>query len=279
MAEKAGFASLLIYPGAESTGLGEAFLSLADGSQAIGWNPAGLTEGRSVNMTFSHNSWLAGMYHDYVSASISREKYGFGFAVTTLHVEDIEARDKASEKPLYTFTSTDFNFSLAYARKMSEKLATGIAVKFLYEKIAWDEIWWGAVDLGSNYRFNKDLRFSLALKNLAPKKSIDDEKIMMPIELRMGTAYTLPFDMKPARIIASMDLSQIYNERFEIYSGVQTVFYDILTVRFGLKPLSEVSFFSTGAGLTKGFASIDYSFTPFKYDLGINHRFELGISF
>ena len=49
---------LLITPGARATGMGEAFVSIADDATATYWNPAGLAFQSQRQISVMHSNWL-----------------------------------------------------------------------------------------------------------------------------------------------------------------------------------------------------------------------------
>src|SRR5687768_8826049 len=71
-AEPVGLLSLDLPVGPRATGMGSAFVSVADDPTAMYWNPAGLTRlgapEKHFDILFQHNEWLSDMRQEYVAA-------------------------------------------------------------------------------------------------------------------------------------------------------------------------------------------------------------------
>jgi len=274
-----GLAQLSLYPGASSEGLAEAYVAKCSGSIAIGWNPAGIVNSKGTDIYFSHNSWIAGIYHDFVSASYSDAKNAYAFGLTSVHIPDIEARDGATVKPMYTFTATNLEASISYSRRVNDRLNLGINGKFIYDKIEWNESIGFAFDLGSIYSFHKRFKTGLLIRNIGPKISMGDDKVPLPAAARLGFLWELPLYVKQADFYLSSDIEQAYGQNMASSMGLEIDLLKTLALRGGFRPRRDKAYFSTGLGLHKGRFSLNYSFTPLRYDLGNSHRFDIGMGF
>ena len=55
---KSGFSFLKISPSARAAGMGDAFTAVANDVSTIFFNPAGLTNIKSVDFSFNHTNWI-----------------------------------------------------------------------------------------------------------------------------------------------------------------------------------------------------------------------------
>ena len=74
---------LMISPGARASGMGEAFVALADDATAVFWNPAGLAFQQGKEITLMHANWLpqfdSDLFYDFAAyRSVFEQAYVMG---------------------------------------------------------------------------------------------------------------------------------------------------------------------------------------------------------
>ena len=203
---------LQISPGARAGGMGEAFVAVADDATATWWNPAGLAYLTEQELTFMHVNWLPqfrldDLYYDFISYVNTVEDWGtVGMNIVFLNLGETERRDELNT-PLGTFRTFETALTASYGSKVSDNLALGLNVKFIYSHLAdqgtGQEKGSGvatdfALDIGMLYDtidpiFRKNLTFGANLSNLGPKMSYIDRAQADPIptNLKFGFAWDM----------------------------------------------------------------------------------------
>ncbi len=206
---------LNISPGARAGGMGEAFVAVADDASATWWNPAGLAFMNTQELTFMHVNWLPtfrldDLYYDFISYVNVVEDWGtVGVNVVFLNLGETERRDELNTR-LGTFRTFETAITGSYGSTITENLALGLNVKFIYSHLAdkgtGQEQGSGtatdfAIDLGVLYKtydpiFYKPLNFGANLANMGPKMSYIDRAQADPIptNLKFGFAYSMVDD-------------------------------------------------------------------------------------
>jgi len=153
-----------------STGMGDAFVAVADDATAAYWNPAGLALISGRQAMISHIDWVADINHEYVSVALPAMSGTVGFNVTALTMGEMEETTIENYQGTgRMFTGTDLAAGVSYARMVTDKLAFGASAKFVSERI-WDVGCSGAAfDFGVHYNTGwRDLRMAMAITNFGP---------------------------------------------------------------------------------------------------------------
>lgn len=217
---------LLIAPGARAGGMGETNVAIADDATATYWNPAGLGYIMDKEVTIMHTNWLpefnlADLYYDFASYVHPVEGWGtLGFHAIYLSLgENIRTDEQGNE--IGTFNSYQMAIGASYGTKLSETLALGVTMKYIYLKLA--DRGTGAekgngsgssvaVDIGILKKFNfaPNLSFGANLSNMGPKIAFVDEKQADPIptNLKFGFAYKL-INSEYNKLTLSLDANKL----------------------------------------------------------------------
>ena len=206
---QAGVLFLKISPGARPSGMGEAFVALADDATATWWNPAGLAFQPRNEMTLMHTNWLpqfhlSDLYFDFVSYIHYVEDWGtFGGNLIFMNYGEIQRTDEIGT-PLGTFNAYELAASGAYGSQVNDDLALGVGIKFVYSHLsplgAGQEKGSGiasvfAIDIGALYKLRAvpGLQFGANLSNMGPKISYIDRSQAdpLPTNLKIGLAYKI----------------------------------------------------------------------------------------
>jgi hypothetical protein len=211
---------LLIEPGARATGLGEAYVALAEDATASYFNPAALAGQSAKSLTFTHTKWLPALandlFYEFIGYALPVEGWGnFGVNVAFLSLGK-QIRTDERGNILGEFSSYDFAVDFSYGAYLSRKSAAGIGMKIIRSNLA--DVGAGiekgkgvgttfAIDIGYLYRSPSGLRFGAALRNLGPKITyIDaDQADMLPQHLVFGAAYRV-LDTQYNKFLLTADL-------------------------------------------------------------------------
>lgn len=274
--------------------LGNAFVSIADGPEALFWNPAGAASATTRELQFSYLDYLQGYKARTLAYLQPIGKTIIGVTLNYMDMDDFDYRDSEGRpqpqigKPVQNFVG-----SVSIARGFfNQGLQIGGTARYINEKLDTNRYNNIGFDVGAKLRPWKWLGIGGALVNLGDK----DE---MPRGWRVGadlnTRYWtisgeyMKYRDSDARIgvglevhipedilqVAQLDLRVGYYDRdFTGYSESENL------KSLGLDSTSKVSF---GVGVYSselfGYgASIDYAVTPFGA-LGTSQQIAISIQF
>lgn len=278
-----GFQFLRLGVGARPAAMGEAFAGATDDVSAIYWNPAGLAEMKRGEVTMSHALWLEGITYSNIAFGQPALGGTIGVAFNTLNTGDIQKADNTGQRLAGNYSMADTMGVLSYARAKGD-LALGANLKFVSSRLEEETARSCAVDIGAQYGGfrvgDKLLNLGLAVQNVGTKAKYVSEAAPLPVIARAGGSLTLF-----KGFLAALDLN--YAEKdLNLRAGAEyrrAVGEFILAARAGYKSdtVKELGFLSgvtAGMGIKWDDYQFDYAWNSFT-DLGITHRFSLGVKF
>ena len=310
--QRAGTASgtfMKIGIGARATGLGEAFVAVANDPTAIYWNPAGLASIQRNEVAVSHIQWPADIRFEHVAWVVPVKRFGgsVGFQFGVLST----ALDETSELHPFgtgrTFVYSDVVAGMAYARRWTDKLLVGFGAKYVREDLGKDvgnpttsSVMY---DIGSIYYLGLgSVRVATSLTNfsgaLKPKGQFispgadgvlgtaDDEARVYdgfdaPTVFRYGVAFE-PIETANQRLTTSIEMNQPADNAQSFKAGLEWVWLGRLALRSGYNFNADALKFSAGAGLNADLngwkGTLDYAYTDGGF-LGPINRMTLGVRF
>ena len=234
---------LQISPGARASGMGEAFVGLADDATAVFWNPAGLAYQSGRELTLMHANWLpqfgSDLFYEFAAYRQSFEGIGtFGLNVTYLNLGKQYHTAEDGPTVLSEFSSYEFAVSGTYGTLLSENWAVGVGLRFIRSNLspfgAGEEKGDGrangiAFDLATLYKFSfaPKLSFGLNLSNMGPKITYVDSQQAdpLPTNLKVGLAYRV-VDSKYNKLTLVADMNKMMVKRHK--DGTSDPFYKAL---------------------------------------------------
>lgn len=305
---------LLISQSARATGMGSAFVGVANDVSAIFWNPAGLTKMEGTNVMFDHTIWIADIKYNFVAASYNLGDMGtvgvsyVGSNIGEMKVTTVENPEGTGE----TFTANDVAFSIAYAIQLTENFSIGFSPKFIYQSIWRMDATAFAMDMGVQYVTPFDgMMLAMSISNLGtkmqmlgnsnlvlhdidPQSSGNNGKIpayletnawALPLNFRVGVAYN-PVYNEMHKLTVAMDASHPSDNYESVNIGAEYTYSNFISLRGGYKSLflidSEESF-TAGFGIKQHMIGnvavmVDYAYQYFGR-LSDIQKFTLSISF
>jgi len=228
-----GVPFLQIEPDSRAAGMGNAGAAIADNAAAIYWNPAGLGFQKGTQFSLTHSNWLPAfntdLFYDYLVGKHYIEGIGtIGGHVTFLNLGE-QTRTNEKGDNLGTFRSYDITVGASYGVAITENLALGTGLRFIYSNLAPAVAVGGqqaskgttvGADFGALYQTterpimgrNAQLRAGFNLSNLGPGIQYSDEaqKDPIPTMLRTGIAYITDLDEEGFnRFTVTADVSKI----------------------------------------------------------------------
>jgi hypothetical protein len=245
---------------ARSLALANAVSGVADDVALAYWNPAGLTQLRTMELTAMGASLFEDTNYGFFSLGMPTEKYGtFAFNGSIISSGEFE---RATE--LYdleeTFSEKEGLFSLSYARG-SGRFAWGFNLKSVSQNIDGAKGNGLGADLGIFFRPHRNLSFGGSVQNiLQPEITLADEAEKLARTYRGGVALRF-FNN---RLMIMSDLVKTDYMDVSFASGLEWWLVKAIGIRGGYNSSSEQ--FSFGAGVRYENWQFDYAFIT--HDLG-----------
>lgn len=263
--------------GARPGALGETFVGIADDINSIYWNPAGLTNLESLQITLSGSMLYENIYYGFLSVggSIGSTR-SFGLSVIYLGMDTIKGYDKdGNPTPDYDYTANDIAIGIGHGRKLGKNISLGVTVKSIQQKIAEATTNGLAFDFGGLYELEK-ISLGLVVQNIGTQIGFN-EKFDLPLNLRLGAGYKATNSF-----ILATDLNFPIDYTPNLHLGAEYIYKRTLALRMGLKTttiysLGVISGLSAGIGLKIKNLNLDYAILPYG-DLGLTHRISLLVS-
>lgn len=301
-----GAQSLYIHPGGRPAGMGDAFVSMVDDASACWWNPAGLAFlEQTYNVSLMHSRLVPDwedVYYEFAAYAQKIEGLGtIGGSLVYLTYGEQQATTADDPNPFTTFHSYEVIPSIAYGAALSENLAIGINLKFVYVDLAPAEVTVEgqqgsgttfAADLGVMWRL-MDGRWNVGgtIQHVGPKIAYIDEeqKDPLPRNLKLGTSYrvlsdemnelTVSFDYNKSLVIVEDIVDPSLGVVLNV--GVEYRYYDLFALRGGYvyDEDGEIKDFAFGMGLKYKNVAFDVANVPQAEGLKRPFRFSVTAAF
>lgn len=279
-----GFAFLEMPAGARAGALGGAYTSVAVGSEAMFWNPAGLDGAKGVQLSGSHTESIENLRHEHFA--IAGRMFGGGLAasVRAMYSEPIEERDELGNL-VGTFGAHDLEFALGYGTTVSPGVTFGMTAQIVRERIA--NLAAGTWALGAGTAWEPTslprLRLAMSAHNVGPAAhyeldGVRGRAVGLPMALQYGGTWRMP-------VASTMNLGSTLEVRSTRgRAGVLMLGEELDTpagaaLRAGLRLGDDVSTLTFGAGWSAPGFRLDYAFAPSRLDLEDTHRFSIAAQF
>jgi len=221
----AGAEFLRLGAGARALGMGEAYTAVADGPDAVYWNPAGLASMRSPAAYYARGELPAGAHHDFLAfgAPVKLLDGTLAFAVTRLSGDSL-ALVNASNQNVGTFSPHSEAYAFAYGHDFSDnsvgeqsrdyfrenwnlprvdrpydderepwtgEIAAGVAIKGISETLGTRSASSFAVDAGGLFRPTDlhELILAGAIRNAGERIRFIQESEVLPVEGAVSLAW------------------------------------------------------------------------------------------
>lgn len=262
------------------------------GVEALFSNPAALTLNTGSNAVFSRMEYVADINVNYFAFAQRFGNNQVALALNTWDFGDIPLQTETSpDISDVTYTANYTTLSAAFARQFTDRIAAGVTVKYVTERI--DDVSAGGVafDGGMTYEVGESgLRFGVALSNFGAAKSYGGTGLVRFVQLPgqisgaqntavvvEGSDYELPsllsFGISYTRDLAQgATLSALGNFRSnsfseDLYSGaLELGLRNILFIRGGYHMQADMDLsMYTGVNLGAGL-NLDLNGTAFSFD-------------
>lgn len=183
-----GFRFLSLGAGARAEALGTAATAIAEGADALSWNPALLARLRGPTAAASGFNWLEDVTVANAAGSIPLGKWGvLGVGFRSLRVSDFG--NVAGEPEI---GQSDQAFAAGLGRRVVPSLDAGVALKVVRSSLAGEKATGWAADLGVSYQYVEGWNLAGALRNVGPAFGyVDGAEDRLPTQAAFGLGATL----------------------------------------------------------------------------------------
>ncbi len=177
---------LTIPVGPRASGMGGAFVAVANDVTAAYWNPGGLSRLQSNEFNVTHADWLANTKLDWAGIAMKlSESDAFAISLYQLDYGEEEITTVRQQNGTgQTWSASDIAISLSYARNLTDVFSIGGTVKYIQQKI-WNETATAfAVDIGLLFttQFN-GLRLGMNIANFGTEMKLSGKDLLQPIDI------------------------------------------------------------------------------------------------
>lgn len=249
--------------GARASAMGDAFTALALDGTSLYWNPAGLTQAKTQEISATYNSWFEEIRQAYFSYIFPSSRGGVGLGINYVDMGGLEGRD-VQGNPTGDFQARDTHIFLGYARKL-KKSSWGMTVGWLQDTIKEDKKNTFLATIGFLYPASERFSLGVVAQNIGGELGSDP----LPLTFKVGLASKLK--------ATTFALDMVKPQDNEIYYclGAEWWLRNRLALRVGYKTNQDI-----GEGWSAGFGfmlrknHLDYAYVPYG-DLGSTHRISL----
>jgi hypothetical protein len=170
-------AFLKIDVSSRSAAMGSASSVSVNDVTAVYANPAALSSIDDHNeIYFSHVDWFIDISVDFGAIAFPITDVGtIGFFITSLSMNDIDVRTiREPEGTGEKYNASDLNVGLSFSRRITDKFAFGINLKYIQQQIWKTSASAIAIDVGTLYRTDlNNFRFGISMNNFGTAMQLD----------------------------------------------------------------------------------------------------------
>lgn len=264
------FDFLLLDANARAAGLGGAYSAMAEDSNALLYNPAGLAGVCRNEATFMHNRHFQHIDQEYAAVAF---RSGIGLNISSLDFGEIPRTTVSS--PLGTGTTVglrDLALGVGYGRRLG-RWSVGAGVKYINESIAGYSAAGLAADLGVLFQVDRALTLGWAVQNMGSGIQFQSRTEDLPLLHRLGAAYRR--EIKGTPTVFALDLVKEKSEALKFRLGAEVRALELMELRLGYDQRNDAGpGLTLGVGWLQGAFRADYALVPFG-DLGVGQRFSV----
>lgn len=289
---------LTIPVGPRATGMGGAFVAVADDATTAFWNPGGISRISRTELAVTHADWLVETDLNWIGLVFKMdENNAIALAINQLDYGQEEITTELEQNGTGAFwKAQDLSIALSYGRNLTDRFSIGITAKYISQTI-WNEsatAW--ALDVGLLfYTPLEGLRLGMNISNFGTEMKLDGDDLLLPadidpsnsgnnsnissklateswplpLQFSVGLGYDV-FSSEDWRWVMAADALVPNNQTTYGNVGTELMWNNIISLRVGYTSLLKEA---AQEGLTAGvglqydfggfFAKIDYSYTDF----------------
>ena len=274
---------LRISPSARAVAMGETFAAVADGVDSVYWNPAGLANMETMDVSLMHMFYWDSSIYEYVAVSYPMSnKLKLGAHVIYMNYGAIEKIAETSSGSIGatsgTFTPYDLALAVSAGYQLSQDVQVGVTAKYAMQSIDTDSASAFAGDAGILARlkmFDDNLMFGGAISNLGTQINGDS----LPLTARGGLSYKMAL-MEPEDLTIAVTAYYPFDTgKIAENIGAEFWYQKEIAIRAGYKLGYDVGNLTAGIGYKSALEGmfgyeLDYTYAP-SGNLGDTHRISI----
>ncbi|MFA4906625.1 MAG: PorV/PorQ family protein, partial [Candidatus Margulisiibacteriota bacterium] len=259
--------------GARASGMGDAFVGIADDASAIYWNPGGLSQLKRPEAMGMYTIWLADTSYQFVGCAQPSPYGTFAGSISYFAFGNIPGYDP-SGVPIGNVTAYDLSLLGSWSKPVNDGLSLGTNIKYIQETLADTNASAIAVDLGLLAKtINPKISFGASVQNIGTRMRFINQEGDLPLNIRLGLSFRAT-----KSFTAALDFVMPRNNRNSLNLGFEYWFQQI-ALRAGYRSYSALGTnFSVGVALKTPSFQVDYAYVPYG-DIGNTHRLSLTLRF
>jgi hypothetical protein len=267
------------------TALSDAYIAVVTGAEATYYNSSALPWMKGTDIVLNHNSWFAGISHDFFAAAHNFGDLGaLGVSVTSLRTDLMEVRTPLQpEGTGETFYAANYKFAVSYSHFLTDQVTLGATVGYIHMSLFHDfDASAFSVDIATMYVSSfRGFRFGMEIVNFGSNIQYVNESYPLPTNFTFGAAIDA-IEGDSQKLIMSLAAVKPNEGVPQAQVGVEWNFENFLFVRSGYRLANPITTFSAGGGIhlaiSDFIARVDYSYSGYKL-LGAAHRIGIGLEF
>lgn len=269
---------LLVIPYSSVNASGNSGVGLANaGWQFIGVNPAHISFIEKKTAGFAHNKYIESTSQQGFTYATKIKKLKVAGTITYFDYGDIRRTTYSVPSGNTDFSANDYIFSLFVQGPENKIFHSGVALKYLKEKIDNYSASAAALDAGIIYTQPENpFSAGLTIQNVGTKLKFESQKEDLPLLVKIGAAYKIFGDI----VTAHIDWQKIKGKNSDIQIGAEANIMKYCSLRVGYDSANDAS-----KGITMGFdlnlqngLELNYSYIPYN-DFDNSHKFTVSYSF
>ena len=262
---------------AKAVSMGSAYTAMADGVEAMRYNPSGLAGMKQVELGFSHTSWLLDTQHDFIGVAMpagKRSGMTIGLGLTRLSNGRIDSRN-ADRSVGNSHTAYDQAITASFAGQI-KKTKVGIGAKYIESSLAGEKASAVAFDLGLMHGLGRlPLSVGLSVQNLGTPMKYISQKDPLPLTFAAGILVNVIPGFNMAMDVKRM----VYDKRTDVSFGTEYSVLPMISLRTGYlmnnsRAGTGLNAINIGAGVNFWGTQFDYAVSPYG-DLGNTQKITL----
>lgn len=261
---------------ARSASLGEAYTGFAEDSGIIEYNPAGLGNIFTNELSLSHLAYFENTTLQSMGITLPTRKFVFGLNGKYLNTEDTERDVYGIDKN--DFYIIDWSIMGGFAYKITPDFSLGLSVRNISQKLKDKTASGASFGLGAfTVMPRQKISLGISVVNIGQGMKFIDERDPLPLTLKMGGSWGITH-----KTTLLVEVVQPNDSGLRQRLGLEYHFSEPLWLRLGWKinqrKFDDYTGFTGGFGLRFKKFYLDYAFVPHS-DLGVSHYISTAIKF
>jgi hypothetical protein len=208
--------------GGRASGMGYANAAVVNDVTALYWNPAGLNNIQTQEISFMQCLWFEDINYQFVGYARPTDKGTFAGSLNFLSMAPINKYDNTGTALGQSYAPADMALTFGYAR-LIKTLPVGLNIKYVSSKIDVENATAIAIDLGTQYTTMQDkLTLAFVIQNMGTSVKYLNESMSLPFNIKLGTGYKLDLFGKPG--LVALDINMPNDNDININLGTELLF-------------------------------------------------------